>query len=86
MGPVKTTLDLPDEIIKDAKASAATRGETLRDYVTGALEARLLHETARKRSRTGWRSVFGVARRADVAAVDRIVARDLEMIDPEDWR
>jgi len=83
---VKTTLDLPDEIVKDAKASAAIRGETLRDYVAGALEARLQHETARKRSHAGWRSVFGVARRADVAAVDRIVARDLETIDPEDWR
>ena len=83
---MKTTLDLPDEILKDAKVSAAIRGETLRDYVTGALEARLKHETARKRSQAGWRNVFGVARRADVAAIDQIIARDLETVEPDDWR
>lgn len=86
MGGVKTTLDLPDEILKNAKASAATRGETLRDYVAAALDQRLRYETARGRTPSGWRSVFGVARRADVAAVDKIVLRDLETINPDEWR
>ncbi|HYI10727.1 MAG TPA: hypothetical protein VEK57_16825 [Thermoanaerobaculia bacterium] len=83
---MKTTLDLPDEILKNAKASAAIRGETLRDYVAAALESRLRHESAPGRAPGGWRSVFGAVRRTDVAAIDQIVSRDLEEIEPDDWR
>jgi hypothetical protein len=83
---VKTTLELPDEIVKGAKASAAIRGETFHDYVASALESRLRNERARGRAPGGWRSVFGVARRADVAAVDQIISRDLETFEAEDWR
>ena len=79
---MKTTLDLPDEILKDAAASAASRGETLQDYVAAAVESRLREERPRK----GWRSVFGTARPDDVAPVDELVSRDLETITPDDWR
>ena len=79
---MKTVLDLPDEIMKDAEASAASRGESLQDYVAGAVESRLRDE----RPRQGWRSVFGAARPDDVLAVDEVVSRDLETIVPGDWQ
>lgn len=81
---MKTTLDLPDEVLRSAKATAAVRGETLRAFVTAALTARLRAET-HPPGRSGWRSAFGLARRVEVAAVDRIVSRDLESIDPAGW-
>jgi len=80
---VKTTLDVPNDILRSAKAAAALRGETLGVYVTAAIEARLRADKSID-DRSGWRRVFGRARRADVAAVDRIISRDLEKIDLTD--
>jgi hypothetical protein len=82
---MKTTLDLPDALLRDAKATAAMRGESLRDFVAAAVDARLGAEKAAV-GRSGWRAAFGVARPADVAAVDRIVSRDFESVDPSEWR
>ncbi len=81
---MKTTLDLPDDVLRNAKATAAVRGESLRDFVASALEARLRSEPSARRS--GWRSVFGLARATEVGAVDRTIFRDLETIDLAEWR
>jgi hypothetical protein len=80
---VKTTLDLPDDLLRNSKATAAVRGESLRDFVASALEARLRTDTSARRS--GWRGVFGLARAAEVRGVDRIVFRDLETVDLAEW-
>jgi hypothetical protein len=82
---LKTTLDLPDGVLRHAKATAAIRGESLRDFVTAALEAQLRSDPSTHGS-SGWRALFGLARRADVAAVDRIISRDLETIELAEWR
>lgn len=81
---MKTTLDLPDEVLRNAKATAAIRGQSLRDFVASALEARLRTDSSALRS--GWRSVFGLARAAEVGAVDRIISSDLETVDLAEWR
>jgi hypothetical protein len=83
---VKTVLDLPDEILKSARESAAIRGETLGDYVAAAVQARLRDESTRESTEGGWQGVFGAARHADVAAIDEIVSRDLERVELDDWR
>jgi hypothetical protein len=81
---MKTTLEIPDELFRQTKAMAAMRGESLKDFVTEALQAHLEQTSAP--SRRGWQSVFGQARREEVEAVDAIVAEDLERIDPDEWR
>ena len=54
---MRTTLDLPDELLKRAKIEAVERGTTLRDLVGAALERELRQpagaapEPARKRAR-----------------------------------
>jgi hypothetical protein len=45
-----------------------------------AIEARLESE------RTGWRIVFGLADAKAVAIVDRVIAAEVEQIDPSEWR
>jgi len=81
---VKTTLDLPDDVLRNAKATAAVRGESLRDFVASALEARLRSDPSVRRS--GWRSAFGLARAAEVGAIDRIISRGLEIVELAEWR
>lgn len=81
---MKTTLDLPDDVLRNAKATAAVRGESLRDYVAAAIESRLRYDAPARRD--GWRSVFGLARATEVGGVDRILSRDLETVDLAEWR
>jgi hypothetical protein len=68
---MRTTLDLPDELLKRAKIEAVERGTTLRDLMGAALErelrqpARAEREPARKRAR--WRTQAQACTRPRVA-------------------
>ena len=84
-GSVKTTIEIPDELFKKAKATAALQGESLRELVCDALETRLASLPRPQTDRSGWRSVFGLAEPKIVARVDRLIA-DLERIDTLEWR
>jgi hypothetical protein len=83
---VKTTIDIPDELFKKAKATAAIQGESLKELICGALEARLASMPRPQTDRSGWRSVFGLADPKAVAKVDQVIDTDLERVDPSDWR
>lgn len=83
---MKTTLEIPDDLFRRTKAVAALRGETLKEFITEALEAHLEESDSGSSSLRGWRSVFGHARPEEVEAVDAIIAEELEGIDPDDWR
>ncbi|HEY0513807.1 MAG TPA: hypothetical protein VGH73_18000 [Thermoanaerobaculia bacterium] len=83
---MKTTLEIPDDLFKRTKATAAMRGESLKEFVTEALQGHLERQTASGSSQRGWRSVFGQARQEEVETVDAVVAEELERIDPDEWR
>ena len=40
---MKTTIDIPDELLRDAKAMAARRSTTLKAIITHALEREVYH-------------------------------------------
>ncbi len=86
MGSVKTTLEIPDDVFRQSKAAAAMRGESLKDFVTESLRARLDEKGLEDPSVSGWRRVFGQAKLDEVAEVDAIVAEEFEAIDPDAWR
>jgi hypothetical protein len=86
MGLVKTTIEIPDELFKKAKATAALQGESLRELICDALETRLASAPAPQTDRSGWRSVFGLADAKEVAKVDKFIDADLERVDPSQWR
>lgn len=83
---MKTTLDIPDDVFRRTKATAALRGESLKEFVTKALRARLDMDSAKVPAVTGWRTVFGRARAAEVAEIDEILASDLARVDADEWR
>jgi hypothetical protein len=72
-GGVKTTLELPESLFREAKATAALRGESFKDFVIAALRAHLEGWAGGAPAARGWRSVFGRARSEDVEEVDRIL-------------
>lgn len=85
MGAMKTTIELPDDLFRQTKATAALRGESLKDFVTGAVRARLESERSRVPPLPGWRSVFGGARPEEVGPVDAKIAEELGQIDAREW-
>jgi len=83
---MKTTVEIPDDLFRRAKAAAAFRSESLKELLSEALEAYLDRVNAEQAPVQGWRNLFGLAAPDAVAEVDLVIAGELERIDPEEWR
>ena len=86
---MKTTLDLPDPLFRKAKATAAERGQSLRDFVAEALQDKLEQPHARGMpSDPKWMRGFGRLKRLhkETARVQSVVDEEFEVIEPEDRR
>ena len=63
---MKTTIEIPDLLFRKAKSRAAERGQTLKEFVTDALQARLAIERESSTSRRA--AVDGRIRQVAAAA------------------
>ena len=84
---MKTTIEIPDRVFRKAKSIAAERGQTLKAFVTDALQARLAAD--RDESRRGepeWMQGFGKLRRLrqETARIQARIDEVFEVIEPED--
>ena len=81
---MKTTVELPDRLLRRARAFAASRGITLRQLLTEALEQQLDRREPPGKAR--WRSLAGelASLSAETARIDRRIADEFEQVDEED--
>lgn len=81
---VKTTLELPDHLFRRAKAAAATRGMSLKEFVSDALGRRLLAEPGS--FRPTWKRLHGglASLRRETRRIRDLVDAEFERIDAED--
>lgn len=79
---MKTTVELPDDLLRRAKATAALQGKSMKELLTCALRD---HLNGAPRGQEGWRQALGKALPEQVAEVDAVVAEELEAIDPSTW-
>ena len=86
---MKTTIDLPDAMFRQAKTVAAARGMTLKRLMTEALEERLRRcavETGNGGVEPVWMAGFGAL--SDIAEENRhvldLVEEEFERLTPED--
>lgn len=86
MGHMKTTLDIPDDVIRKAKATAAIKGQSLKDFVTAAVKEKLSRKKPISIEEHGWRSVFGKVAHRHIREVDAVIRAECSAIDPEDWK
>ena len=49
---MRTTIDLPEHLLRHAKAAASLAGKTLKTFVTEAVEAKVANETGKSLSPT----------------------------------
>jgi hypothetical protein len=80
---VKTTIDLPESLLRAAKAAAALRGESMKTFVRRALED---HCRPSRKAQPAWKAVLGRADRKAVAAVDELIEAELSTIDRSTWK
>jgi hypothetical protein len=80
---MKTTLELPDTLFRQAKSAAAQRGIPFRELVAEALAEKLLIRSADARP---WMTSFGKlkALHKESARIDRIVNEEFDQVEPED--
>ncbi|MGH9558903.1 MAG: antitoxin [Bryobacteraceae bacterium] len=81
---MKTTLEMPDAILRKAKAKAAERGVPLRQFVTEAVEAKL--RESETNTEKPWMKMFGGLRHLhkENLRIQRIIDEEFEQIEPED--
>jgi len=82
---VKTTIEIPDALFRQAKSAAAERGIPLRALVSEALADKL---RARGGQAKPWMKTFGKLRdlRKETARINRIIEQEFGQIEVEDWK
>ncbi len=84
---MKTTIEIPDPLFRRAKARAAERGESLKDFVAEALRARLAGESATGRAAPPpWMAGFGDLKRLhrETGRVQAAIDAEFDVVEAED--
>lgn len=82
---MKTTVDLPQSLLREAKAVAARQGRTLRDFVAEAMNEKLhAHPSGDK----PWMKHFGALSklRKETRRIEKVVEKEFETVDSREWR
>lgn len=81
---MKTTLEIPNPIFRKAKATASALGIPLREYVTQAVEEKLL--LGSQRTGKPWLECAGELAHLhkETMRIQKIIDGEFEQIDPED--
>jgi hypothetical protein len=84
---MKTTIELPDPLFRKAKSRAAERGQTLKDFVAEALQAKLTTDAEETPSgQPKWMAGFGKLRRLrkETARIQSVINDAFELVEAED--
>ena len=86
---VRTTIELPDPLFREVKATAASQGMLLKDYVTEALQDKLAKRSTH--AEKPWMKFAGIAANdpemvAELRRIEQIVDENFEQIDAEEWK
>lgn len=84
---MKTTIEIPDPLFRKAKSRAAERGQTLKEFLTEALQAKLAGAPHGGRSvDPSWMNGFGKLRRLrkETARVQAAIDDEFEIVESED--
>ena len=84
---MKTTLEIPDLLFRNAKSKAAERRQTLKQFVIEALQEKLAAGTGKIRpGDPGWMQGFGKLRRLrkETARIQASIDERFADIEPED--
>jgi hypothetical protein len=84
---VKTTIEIPDKLFRRAKSTAAERSQSLKEFVTEALQEKLApRRTTARPGEPDWMQGFGKLRhlRKETARIQERIHAAFEVVEPED--
>ena len=84
---MKTTIDIPDSLFRRAKSRAAERSQTLKEFVSEALQEKLAPRGSTARSaEPEWMQAFGRLRhlKKETARMQQRIHEAFEVVEPED--
>jgi hypothetical protein len=82
---MKTTLERPNQLLRQAKAAAGERGQSLKEFVTEALRDKLVPDRGRARAEEpAWMQGFGKLKRLhkETVRVQSIIDQEFEVVEP----
>jgi hypothetical protein len=87
-GWVKTTVEIPDAILRRAKAAAAEEGISLKDFFTEAIGDRLHKSGEMPKGAEPWRVAFGQLKHLhrETKRIEKIIEEEFEQIEEDEWR
>jgi hypothetical protein len=84
---MKTTVEIPDPLFRRAKATAAERGQSLREFIAEALQEKLVQRGGKGvPAEPAWMAGFGKLRRlrGETERIQAVIAEVFEVVEPED--
>jgi hypothetical protein len=84
---VKTTIEIPDPLFRRAKSKAAERGQTLKQFLTEAIQDKLAVQPGKaSRTEPAWMQGFGKLRRLrkETQRIQATIDEAFEVIESED--
>lgn len=83
---MKTTIEIPDEVFREAKARAALAGKTLKSYFNEAIREKNNMKLAVQSDKPGWMKVAGTIPHEEIEKIQKLIDEEFSKIDPEDWK
>lgn len=84
---MKTTIEIPDVLFRKVKSKAAERSQTLKEFVSEALQEKLTAKRSTGRSgEPEWMQGFGTLRQLhrETGRIQRRIHEAFEVVEPED--
>jgi hypothetical protein len=84
---VKTTIELPDDLFREAKTVAARRGISLKSLVTNSLRESLAAVKSAPPDRP-WMKFYGCMKDVpadELTGINRRIEEECERVDEKDW-
>lgn len=85
---MKTTLEIPDDLFREAKVTAARLGQSLKEFVAEALHEKLYPRPDKAQADKPWMKHFGALSdlpREEHEAIGRRIEEFCEQVDEEKW-
>lgn len=81
---MRTSVDIPDDLLRKAKVHAAEHGKTLRQLIVDGLESQVLPESDTPR----WLPIFGMLadHKDEIRRMQKEIDEEFSKIDEESWK
>jgi hypothetical protein len=81
---VKTTVEIPDSLFREAKTAAASRGQSLKTFLTEALKEKL--SGRRRRQQADWPVLPPKLAKGEMSRIQAAIEGEFSRIDAEEWK